>query len=222
MAYYVWKQWGLKVAYMKYTKLQDVSVAYCRVSIWYYDSLLSRHFPAACFSVDRGFGRQAWEGKVWKTPVIPCGLSGMTRICQERRGNTTGMTEEGGKGGKKRMTWGDRGRREVGKKKNKQKGEIENGLEGSAGRKREERGLGASTRGQTTPPQSTSGNDHTRAEWGWGVNAHTHSHTFTNAKECTQHTKDISTRCGPHVYIGYTHIRHTQHVLTHTLNTHSH
>lgn len=43
--------------------------------------------------------RRAEGGKVWKTPDIPCGLSGMTRICQERWGGgggvTSGMTEKG-------------------------------------------------------------------------------------------------------------------------------
>lgn len=110
----------------------------------------------------------------------------MTGICQERRGNTTGMTEEGlkeggceegndlgeewkergGCGGQRKKEWGYW----VGGKE-QTNGEELKWVRG-AGRKREERGLGASTRGQTTPPQNTSGSDHTGTEWGWGVNTH--------------------------------------------------
>lgn len=59
-------------------------------------------------------------GKVWKTPIIPCGLSGMTRICQERRGNHFWNDWGGGKRKREgRREWGKTGMGEGRKRINK-------------------------------------------------------------------------------------------------------
>lgn len=147
-------------------KRYDFFVAYCGGYTWFYDSLLPRHFPAACVSMDWGLERQAWGRKVWKTPNIPCGLLGMTRICQERRGenlwNDWRRVERGrewrrewlGNKGQRKKEWADL----IGGEEQTKGGRLKMGKRGTQGEKERRGDLG---------PRSGAKPLHHRNVWKW-------------------------------------------------------